>query len=54
MEPTNPTTVTAATVGGAIGIILVFILGAVNVDVGAEVGGAITLLCTAVVGLFSR
>jgi hypothetical protein len=48
----NNTTVTAAALGGALGVLATFILGQVGVaNIPAEVGGAISTVCTALVGL---
>jgi hypothetical protein len=49
---TNNTTVTAAALGGALGILVTFVLTQVGVDnIPAEVGGAISTVATALVGL---
>lgn len=50
----NTTTVTAAALGGALGIVAVWIIGLLNVDVGAEVGGAFAVIGTALVGLIYK
>ena len=49
----HPNTV-AATVGGALGILITAILGWSGLDVTGEVGGAISTLCAAVLVLTSR
>ncbi len=48
----NKTTVTAAALGGALGVIITWLVGPVaGVDVPATVGAAIATVCTALVGL---
>ncbi len=48
----NTTPVTAAALGGALGVVVTWVLGPlVGLDVPATVGAAISTICTAVVGL---
>lgn len=46
----NDTTVSVAAVGGALGVIATFIAGQLGVELTPEVGGAVSVVFTALLG----
>jgi hypothetical protein len=54
MNPSNQTSVSTVTVGGAATVVLLWVAGEAGVEMTEIVAGAIVVLGTALVGLFRR